>query len=271
MSIRIVCLSLMLAGLVPSPAYAAQEITVAAAADLQFAFTDVAARFEKSTGNHVKLTFGSSGNLFVQIQNGAPFDLFFSADTDYAKKLEAAGLIVPGTLYEYASGKLVIWVPKASPLDLNRGLQVLLDPRVKKIAIANPEHAPYGRAAESALKHAGVYDRAAAKLVRGENISQAATFVASGDADVGLLALSLALAPAMKSQGRFVEVAADDYQPIRQAAVVLKSSPQTAVARQFLEYVKSPEMVELLRSYGFAVPASALAAPLRENKEKTPQ
>src|SRR5689334_7536728 len=132
---------------------AAQEITVAAAADLQFAFQDVAARFEKDTGTHVKLIFGSSGNFFAQIQNGAPFDAYFSADIDYPRRLEAAGLAEPGMLYPYATGKIVLWAPKESKLDLSRGLQVLLDPKIRKIAIANPEHAPYGRAAVAALRH----------------------------------------------------------------------------------------------------------------------
>src|ERR1700726_4384914 len=121
----------------------AQEITVAAAADLQFAMQDVAARFQKETGKTVKLIYGSSGNFFQQIQNGAPFDIFFSANLDYPKKLEAAGLAEPGSYYQYARGKIVIWVPKESKIDLSAGTQVLLDPSVKKIAIANPLHAPY--------------------------------------------------------------------------------------------------------------------------------
>src|ERR1700693_4090304 len=167
---------------------AAQEITVAAAADLQFAFQDAATRFEKDTGKHLKLIFGSSGNFFAQIQNGAPFDVFFSADIDYPKRLEAAGLAEPGTLYPYATGKIVLWVPKESKLDLTLGLPVLLDPSIRKIAIANPEHAPYGRAAVAALRHENIYDKVSAKFVLGENISQAASFVVSGTGDAGLMA-----------------------------------------------------------------------------------
>ena len=136
-----------------------QEITVAAAADLQFAFQDIAARFEKQTGHPVKLTFGSSGNFFAQIQNGAPFDVYFSADIDYPKRLQAAGLTEPGTLYEYATGKIVLWVPSGSKVDVNKGLHALLDSNVNKIAIANPEHAPYGRAAVAAMKHENIYDK----------------------------------------------------------------------------------------------------------------
>jgi molybdate transport system substrate-binding protein len=239
----------------------AQTVTVAAASDLQFAFQDVAARFEKNSGKQVKLTYGSSGNFFAQIQNGAPFDLFFSADLDYARKLDAAGLAEPGTLYEYATGRIVLWAPRQSPVDVNRGLQVLLDPAIKKVAIANPEHAPYGRAAVAALRSEKLYDQVAGKFVLGENISQAATFVVSGSADVGIIALSLALAPALKDKGKYAEIAANDYPPIEQAAVILKSSHQKETARAFLAFVKSPEVADLLKTYGFSVPAKAGTGP----------
>jgi molybdate transport system substrate-binding protein len=233
----------------------AQEITVAAAADLQFAFQDVAARFQKDTGKSVKLIFGSSGNFFTQIQNGAPFDIFFSADIDYPRKLEAAGLAEPGTLYPYATGKIVLWVPNESKLDLGQGLRVLLDPGIKKIALANPEHAPYGRAAVAAIKHENIYDQVSAKFVLGENISQAASFVVSGNADIGIVALSLALAPAMKQKGRYVEISADAYPPLEQAAVILKSSQKKDMARRFIDFLKTPPILELLRGYGFSVPS----------------
>lgn len=232
----------------------AQEITVAAAADLQFAFQDVAARFQKETGKNVKLIFGSSGNFFAQIQNGAPFDLFFSADIDYPKRLEAAGLAEPGTLYRYATGKIVLWITNDSKLDLKRGLQVLLDPSIKKIAIANPEHAPYGRAAVAALRHENIYDQVSSKFVLGENISQTATFVVSGSADIGIVALSLTVAPSMKTKGRYFEIPADGYPPIEQAAVVIRSSQHKDIARQYLDFLKTPSLQELLRSYGFSVP-----------------
>jgi molybdate transport system substrate-binding protein len=234
---------------------AAQEISVAAASDLQFALQDVKERFEKETGNRVQIVLGSSGNLFTQIQNGAPFDVFFSADIEYPEKLEAAGLAEPGTLYQYAKGKLVLWAPKNSVLDLNGGLPVLLDPRIKKIAIANPAHAPYGRAAVAALRHEGIYDKVADRLVLGENISQTASFVVSGAADVGLVALSLAVAPSLKDKGKYTEIPANDYPPIRQAAIVLKSSKQRALAQEFLAYLKRPATVEILKRYGFSIAA----------------
>src|SRR5579862_4400351 len=131
----------------------ADEISVAAAADLTFAFKDIAAKFQAQTGTQVKLSLGSSGNFFSQIQNGAPYDLFFSADMGYATKLEGAGLTEPGSLTEYAIGRIVLWTPNSSKVDVNSGLAVLKDPSIRKIAIANPEHAPYGRAAVAALKH----------------------------------------------------------------------------------------------------------------------
>jgi len=229
----------------------AQEITVAAAADLQFAMQDVAARFQKETGKTVKLIYGSSGNFFQQIQNGAPFDIFFSANLDYPKKLEAAGLAEPGSYYQYARGKIVIWVPKESKIDLSAGMQALLDPSVKKIAIANPLHAPYGQAAVAAMQKGNVYEKVKDKFVLGENISQAASFVASGSAEVGILALSLALSPNMKDNGRYAEIPSDEYPPIEQACVILGSSRDKDTARQFLSFFKKPAITDLLMSYGF--------------------
>jgi molybdate transport system substrate-binding protein len=232
----------------------AETLSVAAASDLQFALKDVAARFQKETGNRVQITFGSSGNFFAQIQNGAPFDLFFSADVDYPRKLEAAGSTEPETLYEYATGKIVLWTRADSGVDLKDGLRVLLDPRVHKIAIANAEHAPYGRAAVAALQHENLYEQVKEKLVLGENISQAAQFADSGNADVGVIALSLALAPAMKERGRYVEVPADFYPQLRQACVVLKNSPRKSLAQAFVSFLRRAEIVELMHSYGFSQP-----------------
>lgn len=233
------------------PTLCAEEITVAAAADLQFALKDIAARYEKHSGNTVKLTFGSSGNFFSQIQNGAPFDVFFSADLDYPRKLEAAGQAEPGTFYQYATGKIVLWVRNESKLDLTKGLAVLLDPSIQKIAIANPQHAPYGRAAAAALQHETLYEKLKDKMVLGENISQAAQFVESGSADVGIIALSLAVASAMRAEGRYAEIPADFYPPLQQGCVVLASSKKKAAAREFVEFLKTAEIVELLKRSGF--------------------
>ena len=228
-------------------------LRVAAASDLQAALPAIAARFEQDTGHAVTLTFGSSGNFFTQIQNGAPFDVFLSADIDYPRRLERAGQAEKGTLYQYATGRIVLWTRKDSSIDVSGGVTTLADPRVRRIAIANPDHAPYGRAAVAALRHEGVYDRVQAKLVRGENISQAAQFVQTGNADVGVLALSLALAPALAGVGTYVEIPESFYPPIEQAALVLAASRQKAAARQFVEFLKRADTVRTLQSFGFVL------------------
>jgi molybdate transport system substrate-binding protein len=235
----------------------AQEITVAAAADLQFAMQDIAGRFEKETGKTVKVIYGSSGNFFQQIQNGAPLDMFFSANLDYPKKLEEAKLTEPGTFYQYAKGKIVIWVLNDSKIDIGSGLQALMQPGVKKIAVANPLHAPYGQGAVAAMQKEGVYDKVKEKFVLGENISQTASFVVSGSADVGIVALSLALSPSMKEKGKYVEVPSSDYPAIEQACVVLSSSKNKETAQQFLAYVKSAAVTTVLAEYGFDVSGRA--------------
>jgi molybdate transport system substrate-binding protein len=233
----------------------AQEITVAAAADMSAALPELAASYTKKTGQAVKLSFGASGNLTNQIRNGAPFDVFFSADEDYPQQLISEGLALTDTLYRYAVGRLVLWVPKGSSLDLPKlGIQALLDPSVKKIAIGNPATAPYGRAAAAALRHFGIYDQVAGKLVLGENISQAAQFVESGNAQAGLIALSHALAPAMKDKGRYWVVPLDSYPTLNQAAVVLVNSKQQAASRKFLDYLRGPDGAFLLARYGFSLP-----------------
>ncbi|HMJ20278.1 MAG TPA: molybdate ABC transporter substrate-binding protein [Terriglobales bacterium] len=233
---------------------AAQEITVAAAADLQFVMQEVGARFQSATGKSVKLIYGSSGNFTQQLQNGAPFDMFFSANLDYPKQLEAAGLTEPGTFYQYAIGKIVVWVPNDSKLDVSLGLRALLNPSLKKIAIANPQHAPYGKAAVAAMQKENIYEQVKDKFVLGENISQAAAFVASGSADVGIVALSLALSPNMKDKGRYAEVPAADYPAIEQACVIMGSSKNKSVAQQFLKFIQSSPITELFQKYGFAIP-----------------
>jgi molybdate transport system substrate-binding protein len=245
--------SALLFWLVALPGHA-QQLRIAAAADLQYALTDLSARYEKQTGVKLAITYGSSGSFFAQIQNGAPFDLFLSADTDYPKKLIDAGLAVPDSLQAYAGGRLVLWYPKDSPLNPVDGLQTLLDPRVEKIAIANPEHAPYGRAAVAAMRNYGVYDQLKPKLVFGENISQAAQFVQSGSAQAGLIALSLAVSPAMAG-GKWVEVAMPDrYKWLSQAGVILKSSPNKQAAASFLSFLKTAEAQNILKDYGFLAP-----------------
>lgn len=232
----------------------AQQLTIAAAADLQFAFQDLGTQFERQTGIQIRITYGSSGNFTTQIENGAPFDLFFSADIQYPQKLISEGFADSGSLYHYADGKLVIWVPSASKLDLSKGVLVLVDSSVRKIAIANPKHAPYGRAAVASMKKAGVYEKVENKLVLGENISQTAQFVQSGTADVGLVALSLAVSPGMSKSGRYTEVATKDYPAIEQGAAIVKTSKRKTEAEKFLEFMKTPAAKAILEKYGFVVP-----------------
>jgi molybdate transport system substrate-binding protein len=219
-----------------------------------FAMVELSENFEKQTGTRITVTYGSSGNFFSQMQNGAPFDLFFSADIEYPRKLEAAGLAEPGTLYEYAVGRIVIWMPSDAKVDVaKQGWKTLLDPNVEKIAIANPEHAPYGRAAVAALQKAGVYESVKNKLVYGENISQAAQFVQSGNAQAGIVALSLAISPAMRDGKRW-EIPAEMHPLLEQGAIVLNGATNKDGARAFLEFVKSTAGRAILAKYGFEFP-----------------
>lgn len=231
---------------------AKREITVAAAADLSSAMQEVANGFEKESGVSVKLSFGASGALTQQIQNGAPFDLFFSADMDYPKQLIAGGQADANSLYRYAVGQLVLWVPADSPLDVeHKGVQVAIDPSVKKISIANPQHAPYGRAAVATLKHYGLYERVSDRLVLGENISQAAQFVESGNAQVGFVAYAHVVAPSMLGKGKYWIVPANAHPALDQGVVVISRSEHKEDAEAFLKYVKGSAGAAILKRYGF--------------------
>lgn len=249
MRIAAFILTLLIAGTLQG-----QEITIAAAADLRSALDEITSRFQTETSIRLKVVYGSSGNLFQQIENGAPFDLFFSANSEYAKKLRAASLSIPGTYYEYARGHLVLLVSASSALNLKQGLKVVLEPSVKRIAIADPEHAPYGQSAVSALKSQGMYDQVSRKIVIGENVAQAASFVTSGAADIGIVAKSLAVLPSARAQIRFAEIPVDQYPPIQQACVILKSSNNLEASRRFFAYVHGPEAAKILQRYGFEVP-----------------
>ncbi len=234
----------------------AEEITIAAASDLNFAFKELVSEYETASGNQVKLTLGSSGNFFAQIQNGAPFDLYFSADISYPKKLEEAGLIVPGSLYRYAIGRIVLWTRHESPVDVMQGIAALRHSSAKIIAIANPRHAPYGRAAIAMMEHFKMYDDVKDRLVLGENVSQAAQFVESGAADIGIIALSLARAPAMSEKGAYWEIPTEAHPTLEQGAVIVKASKRADSAKQFLEFVKSRQGVAIMKRYGFVAPES---------------
>ena len=230
-------------------------LTVAAAADLRFALDDLVKVFEEQyPATRINVTYGSSGNFFAQFQNGAPFDLFFSADIEYPRKLAERGLGADN-VFLYAIGCIVVWVPKDSPVAVDKlGIKALLEPSIRKIAVANPEHAPYGRAAVAALKALNVYDQVAFRLVYGENIAQTAQFVQSGAADAGMLALSLAVAPQMRDAGRFWQVPLDAYPRMEQGGIILKSSKNLETARAFRDFVLGDQGREVLKRYGFYLP-----------------
>jgi len=232
-----------------------RTVSVAAAADLQFALPELKASFTKVHPDiDVAVTYGSSGNFYAQIVNGAPFDLFLSADQAFPQKLVTAGLADGTSTFLYSRGRLVLWVPKGSPIALERlGLKALLDPAVKKVAIANPRHAPYGRAAEAALAKLGLLDAVKPRLVYGENIAQTAQFVQTGAADIGILALSLAKAPAMAALGRSFELPLDAYPPLEQGGAVLTRTRDREAAWAFRAFLQSPEGVAILKRYGFLV------------------
>lgn len=233
----------------------AGDLTVAAAADLSLALQPVVNNYQRQTGTHVRLSFGSSGDFFNQIQNGAPYDVFLSADLGYPQKLVKLGLADGASLRTYAVGRLVLWVPRASRLDLQRqGMDVLLDPSVHKIAIANPQFAPYGRAAVAALRHFGLYDKLAPRLVLGENIGQAAQFAESGNAQVGIIALAHAVAPSVRPLGRYWLVPADSYPALEQGVVIVSRSTDKTSAAQFLKFLANPESQAIFRQFGFSAP-----------------
>jgi molybdate transport system substrate-binding protein len=234
------------------------QITVAAAADLQFAMEDVLRGFRQAHPSaDLKVVYGSSGNFYSQIRNHAPFDLLLSADIQYPRRLAGEGLALQDTLFTYATGRIVVWALASSPLDVARlGWAALDVPSVRHIAIANPDHAPYGRAAAAAMKSAGILDRVSSRLVMGENIAQTLQFVQSGAAEIGVVALSLAMAPSVREQGKYWEIPADSYPPIEQGGILLTRARDSRVARDLREYLISAAGRDILKRYGFYPPGS---------------
>ena len=232
------------------------EFLIAAASDLRFALDEVLIEYEKTNpGLKPKPIYGSSGNFYAQIMNDAPFDLYLSADASYPRQVIKAGKGKEEDFFLYAIGRLVVWVPKSSPIKVETlGIKALLEPSVKKIAIANPEHAPYGRAAVAAMKKLGVYDRVASSLVLGENIAQTAQFIESGNADIGIIAYSLAVAPRMKETGRFWEIPLDSFPRLEQGGLVLSSGKNVAAARDFRKFMLGANGRAVLKKYGFILP-----------------
>jgi molybdate transport system substrate-binding protein len=237
------------------PVTAAEPPLVAAAADLRFALDEVSAQFARATGESVRVVYGSSGNFRRQIAEGAPFELFLAADEAYVFALAAAGLTVDeGVLY--ATGRIALVVPAGSPLAPDPALrdlaQAVAAGRVRKFAIANPEHAPYGRAAQEALTAIGAWDAIAPRLVLGENVAQAAQFALSGGAQGGIIALSLALAPGVLGNGRYVAIPESMHRPLRQRMVLTRHA--AARARAFYDYLQQPEARAVFKRYGFTLP-----------------
>lgn len=228
---------------------------IAAASDLTFALNEVAKAFRADTGREVNLTFGSSGNFTRQILQGAPFEMFLSADESFVFQL-ADRSKTPDRGVLYALGRIVFFAPKGSPLKTDASLAdlraALSDGRVKRFAIANPEHAPYGRAAEQALRAQGLWDKIHPVLVLGENVSQAAQFAASGSAQGGIFAYSLALAPNVGERGTYVLLPGEWHEPLRQRMVLLNEAGETA--RRFYAFVQAQPARDIFRRYGFALP-----------------
>lgn len=233
---------------------ARETLSIAAASSLKLPIEEAARAFEaESPGVTVAVTLGASGAFFAQLQQGAPFDLFLSADRDYPRRLVEAGLTAPGGDVVYGVGHLVAWVPRGSPVDLERrGLAALADPSVKRLAIANPRIAPWGRAAESALQAAGILDAVRGRLVLGQSVAQAAGFASTGAADAALIPQSLALAAELRD-GRTLALPAF-YPGMPQSAVVIAASPRQALARAFLAFLTGPKGRAILERYGYALP-----------------
>lgn len=230
------------------------RVQVAAAADLKYALDEVIEEFAQDHPEvEVAVTYGSSGNFATQIRNGAPFDIYLSADIELARDLADDGFGDPEAVFDYAVGRLVVWAPEASPAEVETGIEGLVSADVRTVAIANPEHAPYGQAAEAAMETAGVAEELQSKLVLGENIAQAAEFVLSGNADAGIVALSLALSPPMTEAGTHSEVPLDSFPSLRQGGMLVGDA--SAESEELVAYIGSEQGQQILSEYGF-YPAS---------------
>jgi molybdate transport system substrate-binding protein len=246
-------LSAFVSGHLPSPAANApqQETLIAAAADLQFAMDSMLNIFNRDhPGQRVKAVYGSSGNFYEQILNGAPFDLFFSADMDYPRKLQEQGKTLTAAK-QYGTGQIVLWSKTLDPGIAK--MNSLLDPSISKIAIANPAHAPYGQRAEESLRYYQLYDKINGRLVLGENISQTAQFVKSGAAEIGIIALSLALSPTMQTEkGKYWLIPAETHHPLQQGYVILQHAKDNSMAAKLADFIGSAQAAPILRYFGIS-------------------
>ena len=237
-------------------AQAEQELSVAAAADLTYCLDDLNATFRKVHPEaDIKVSSGSSGNFATQIKNGAPFEVFLSADSGFPRDLAKAGMADEKSMAIYAVGRLVLWTARPEAVDVTKGLEILRGAEpVKKLAVANPDHAPYGRAAKQALEHDKLWDAVQPRIVLGENIAQTAQFVATGSADAGIVALSLVVAGKWSTVGKWQEIPADKYAPLEQAVVLTKKGLQNPLARSYLDFLRTPEARSIFDRYGFRLP-----------------
>ncbi len=235
----------------------AEKITIAAAADLRFALDEIVATFRKDyPGDEVALIYGSSGMFHTQIQQGAPYDLFFSADISLPRELAKIGYAA-SAVQPYAIGRIVLW---SASMDASKmTLASLLDSRISRVAIANPVHAPYGKRAEEALRASGLWEKVAPKLVYGENIAQAAHYVQSGNAQVGIIALALAVSPQLGGKGGYWLVPDSLHEPLEQGYIITRRAEKSVLARRFADYVGSKPARVVMRRYGFALPAETAA------------
>ena len=230
----------------------AGKVTIAAAADLKFAMDEIVATFKKANpADEVEVIYGSSGKFYAQIQQGAPYDLYFSADIGFPRELVKAGFAASG-VRPYAFGRIVLW---SASLDASRmTLASLTDPKITRIAIANPKHAPYGKRAEEALRAAGLWEKVEPKLVYGENIAHTAQFVQTGNAQVGIIALSLALNPELAGKGGYWLIPATLHEPLEQGFIITKRAEGNALAKRFADYMDSQAARAVMVRYGFALP-----------------
>lgn len=243
------CQNIATISLIPSPTTYTEEITVAAAADLQFAFSDIVKLYEEQTGHKVTLVFGSTGQLVQQIENGAPFDLIASANISYIEQLAENGLVTPESAELYARGRIVLAVNRQSGVEAV-DLKDLLADNIQHIAIANPEHAPYGLAAKQALQSLGLWEELADKLVYGENVRQALQFVQTGDAEVGIISLSVASVPEIT----WTLIDEQLHTPLDQALAILTASKNPELAQSFIEFINGEIGRPIMRQYGFLLP-----------------
>ena len=246
-----VAVAFLAAALLVPPAAATDSIRIAAAADLKFCMDDLVAAYKKAhAGATIDASYGSSGNFSTQIRQGAPFDLFFSADIQYPRDLARDGFS-DGEPHVYAVGRVVLW--SASMDATKMTLADLTRPEVRKIAIANPQHAPYGMRAQEALRASDVWDKVEAKIVYGENIAQTAQFVQSGNAQAGIIALSLALNPELAAKGGYYLIPDSLHRPLEQGFIVTRRAADNALAKAFADYVSSPPARAIMVRYGFAL------------------